>query len=154
VLTKYFQELEHDFAAHLPGLDWRKMWRRRQWKRLLWHIDHLPRNSLYHEAMATDPELARQMAEAGDDLESSDPRPSVSEFDLHADLLTTLVNETRMVRAAIIGAAGGGNSKVDMLKGPKYAIEDVALEVRQKQHASLAARLLPHKYPQGPSDQE
>lgn len=128
------------------------MWRRRQWVDLLWHIDHLPRNSLYREAIAADPEVAmeslRQRELASPDAKAQEPRPHVSEFDITADLLTVLVNEMRILRASVIAIAGGGNHKVEPMRGPKYAIEDVETQFREQQHRELAAKLVPHHYQQ------
>lgn len=147
MLSTYLREIRHDFAVHAPGLRWESMWRRRQWQDLLWHIDHLPRNSFYHEAMATDKDLARQMIREGAKTENFDPRPAVSEFGLAEDLLTTLVNEVRHLQASVVAIAGGGNPKVDVLKGPRYAITEIESEVRKEEHYGLAARLVPHRYP-------
>lgn len=103
--------------------------------------------------MAEDPELARELLRSGLLGEDADPdaaRPSVSEFDIQADLLTVVVNELRSVQALIVGVAGGSNPKVHQLKGPKYAFEAVELEEQQRGHAILAARMVPHLYPDGP----
>lgn len=120
----------------------------------MWHIDHLPRNSLYAEAMGTDEELAAEMARQESELGEDDPtgpmRPKISEFDAHADLLTAVVNELRMLKATVIGAASGSNPKVDLLRGPEYALEKMRLVERERAHYALAARLTPHNYPDGP----
>jgi len=132
------------------------MWWRCRFADLLWNVDHLPRNSFYHQAMATDEELALKMLEEmpADDDQPFDPRPAVAEFGLAEDLMTMLVNEVRALKATVASIASGSNAKVDFLKGPKYAIEAMRHEARAKQHRDLAARLVPHRYRSETTSQE
>lgn len=96
--------------------------------------------------------IARDELESGDDDQKGPSRPNISEYDIHADLLTALINEMKSTRATIIGAVSGSNPQVDYLRGPEYALEKMRLKMREMQHNALAARLLPHKYPNGPVD--
>ena len=107
---------------------------------ILDYLEHLPRTSAYHTAIAEDEDLAEQMADIPDQ-KPGPPRlaefsPEVQVMAEVRDLLATLINVQ-------IARAGKRPSKVKPYPRPVSAVEQVRQRHRYQQHRSLVAQLLP-----------
>jgi hypothetical protein len=105
------------------------------------YLEHLPRTSAYHSAVADDEELARQLVAQG---EPSDPRPPrLAEFSPEVQVLA----EVRDLLATLIGVqvarAGKKPKKVKPYPRPESALERVRRRERYSHHRALVGRLLP-----------
>jgi hypothetical protein len=146
-VNRYHDDLEVD----IPDLG--AMWRRRDWRRLLNRIDHLPRTSWYSMAVANDEEHAEALARAQGVAKKDDGpyRPPMTYFSPEYEMLMNLVNEVRLLRGitVAVNTAKGKASSPEMLQGPSTAyarvVRRVDKERMQKQHNRLVSALLPQK---------
>lgn len=154
VVGKYRDELEYDFAAHLPGENFGQLWRRRRWRKLMGLIDRLPRNSYYHLAIANDEEHAQMLADAGllDKKEGSGEEwaPAMQTYTAEAELLVLVINELKSLRHVMVALKSQSPpAEPKWVKGPRTAIDRISAthyrERRQASHQKLVARMLPHK---------
>lgn len=122
-------------------LDLADEWKSRRWRRLINLIDHLPRDSFMHEAMADDELLAEHML-------SSEPteKPPVrrwSEYGVQVELLAGIYDRLAEVPNAIAAANGAKPRKIRPYPRPVTAMERVRDRRAKQKHRSLVARLLP-----------
>lgn len=104
------------------------------------YVEHLPRTSAYHSAIADDEELAVQML--GEDTPSTST-PRLAEFSPEVQVLA----EVRDLLASLIGVqiarAGKKPKKIKPYPRPESAMERVRRRQRYTTHRSLVDRLLP-----------
>lgn len=123
-------------------LDLADEWKSRRWRRLINLIDHLPRDSFMHEAMADDEELAEHML-------ASEPaeKPPVrrwSEYGIQVELLAGIYDRLAEVPNAIAAANGAKPRKVKPYPRPVTAMERVRERRAKRKHRSVVARMLPN----------
>lgn len=107
------------------------------------YVEHLPRTSAYHTAIAEDEELALQMlGQNGDSPAASVPRlaefgPDVQALAAVYDLLASLIGVT------IAMQTGKKPKKIKPYPRPESALDRVRRRERYAAHRSLVSRLLP-----------
>lgn len=159
VVDHYIDTLTFDLQSHLQ-LDLGGLWRARRWNTLLAMIDRLPRWSLYYEAVANDPEHATMVAEQLEQEErdpsgvAADPGPALSTWTPEVERLVDILDAVRGLHYIIPASQGAtGLQPPAPMPRPTTMLESarrIAQHRRKmKKHTALAARLLPHKYPQG-----
>jgi hypothetical protein len=107
---------------------------------ILDYLEHLPRTSAYHTAIAEDEDLAEQLA-GMPDQKPGPPRlaefsPEVQVLAEVRDLVATLINVQ-------IARAGKKPSKVKPYPRPVSAVEQIRRRERYRKHTSLVAQLIP-----------
>ena len=107
---------------------------------ILDYLEHLPRTSAYHTAIAEDEELAEELARLPEQ-KSGPPRlqefsPEVQVLAEVRDLLATLINVQ-------IARAGKKPSKVKPYPRPVSAVEQIRKRQRYQRHKLLVSQLLP-----------
>jgi hypothetical protein len=107
---------------------------------ILDYLEHLPRTSAYHTAIAEDEVLAEQMADVPDE-KPGPPRlaefsPEVQVLAEVRDLLATLINVQ-------VARAGKKPSKMKPYPRPVSAVEQIRRRQRYQRHRSLVSQLLP-----------
>ena len=107
---------------------------------ILDYLEHMPRTSAYHTAIAEDEDLAEQLA-GMPDQKPGPPRlaefsPEVQVLAEVRDLVATLINVQ-------IARAGKKPSKVKPYPRPVSAVEQVRRRERYRKHTSLVAHLIP-----------
>jgi hypothetical protein len=123
-------------------LDLADEWRGRRWRRLLNLIDHLPRNSRLHEAMAEDERLAEHLLSQPEPKEAP-PTRRWSEFSIEVELLAGIFDRLADVPNAIAAANGAKPRKVKPYPRPITAVERVRERKAKTKHRSVVARVLP-----------
>lgn len=100
-----------------------------RWVALLELIDTLPTACRFNEAIANDPETARELAAISLDKDpDAEPwAPRVSEFGLTQHLLRDILHAIKETSQATIAAAGGKPSEITPFPAPRTAI-DQAIE--------------------------
>jgi hypothetical protein len=106
------------------------------------YLEHLPRASAYHSAVAEDEELAEELAGQADTA----PRPPrLAEFGPDIQVLA----EIRDLLASLIGVqiarAGKTPKKVKPYPRPESAMDRVRRRQRYSAHRDLVARVLPQR---------
>jgi len=107
------------------------------------YLEHLPRTSAYHSAVADDEELAEQLAEQGTGAPSRPPL--LAEFSPEVQVMA----EVRDLLATLIGVqvarAGKKPQKVKPYPRPESALERVRRRQQYANHRTLVGRLLPRR---------
>jgi hypothetical protein len=104
-------------------------------------IGHLPRNSFFSEALATDEELAASMA----DQESPPFEQRFSEWAPEAEILAAVYEQLQVVVGVLVKAHGGDPRKVVRWPRPKSAVTAVREGRRFEAHHRLVRRLVPDR---------
>lgn len=160
LIDRYHDAIEYDLQTFAAGANLGEMWRRREWRRLLNLIDHLPRWSYYSTAVANDDDhaeaLAKAQANAPKAEEAEDPGLPQTLFTPEVGALADLVDAVNRLDFHLVAI----NS--DKGKGPKtpkpYPRPRTALDRARKRaeaqrrlrvHQSLVERMLPHKRQNG-----
>jgi hypothetical protein len=160
LVDHYHDDLEYELQR-IHGVDLDELWRARSWRRLLALTDRLPRNTLYSAAVSNDPEhaamLAKAMtdakAESGPEDEDAPKGPPIHEWSPELEALTGLGDKLNWLIYVTQAIAAQGKSvpKPDAAPRPvtelARALRRAEHERRKDAHQTLAARLLPHKYP-------
>jgi hypothetical protein len=107
------------------------------------YLEHLPRTSAYHSAVADDEDLAEQLAEQGT---GSAPRPPrLAEFSPEVQVMA----EVRDLLATLIGVqvarAGKKPQKIKPYPRPENALDRVRRRRRYADHRILVGRVLPRR---------
>lgn len=116
------------------------LWRQRRWRRLLSLIERLPAASHLAEAQSDDEDLARALL----GKPQSEYRPRISEWSPVVAELNNVVDRLGELTATLVAVNGGKPPRVRPRPRPYTAIDRVRWQMREQQHASLVARLLPH----------
>jgi hypothetical protein len=120
------------------------MWRQRRWRKLLNILEQLPRTSAYAQALATDEQLARVLAELPENDRNQAPRwrryhrdysPEVEMLSALFDRLGELIRVTASMR----GGRGGPPTQAPR---PVTAVERARRRLAMENHRSLSARIL------------
>ncbi|SEE19599.1 hypothetical protein SAMN04489740_0858 [Arthrobacter alpinus] len=107
-----------------------------RWTALLELIDMLPSNNRLNEAIANDPESARQLAEMSLDKDPDDEpwSPKLSEFGITEHLLREILHAIKLSGNTAIAAAGGKPGEIKPFPAPRTGI-DRALEAAERDWA-------------------
>lgn len=113
---------------------------------ILDYLEHLPRTSAYHTAVAEDEELAKHLA-----AEPPPPTraPPLTEFGPEVEVLAEVRDLLANLIAVTIKANDGKPPKVKPYPRPESAVQRERRRRRYEQHRALAARVLPSRRPQG-----
>ena len=114
------------------GVDLAEWYAAGRWVALLDFIDMLPGACRLNEAIANDPEVARELARMP--RPEGEWAPRVSEFDLNAHLLRELIHETKQLKQATIAASGNKPPPEKPIPGPKTAL-DAAMAAAEREWA-------------------
>lgn len=110
-------------------------------------LEHLPRTSAYVQAMATDEEMAEQVAAVDDGSEPASWSRAHRDYSAEVEMLTAVydrLGELIRISAAVRGARAGKPAK----PGPRpvYAIERVRKRRTRQRHEQLVNRLIKKKF--------
>ena len=114
------------------GVDLAEWYAAGRWVALLDLIDMLPAACRLNEAIANDPEAARQIARMPQPEGEWSPR--VSEFGLEAHMLREIIHELKALRQVSIAAAGGKPGEDKPFPGPRTEIGK-AIEALEREWA-------------------
>lgn len=120
------------------------MWRARHFKRLLELIDHLPGDTYYAQAVASDPTHAEMMAK--EQGRSRDWAPPMATWDQHCELLATLNDKVEQLFLATIAAnskPGSAKPKFQPYPRPRTMLSKAKRNSARQKHQALVARVLP-----------
>lgn len=162
VVDHYIDTLTYDTQFYLR-VDLGELWRARRWNTLLALIDRLPAWSAYYAAVANDPEhadmVAKAMAEDPDSgSDSGPPGPALTSWTPEVEVLTRVVDAIKALHYLIPAAAGSKSVKPPAPEPRPVTLLESARKrahynARKTKHEELAARMLPHKYPQSDDSQ-
>lgn len=125
-------------------LDLAVEWRRRRWRRLLNIIDHLPRHSLFIEAVTQDEAIAEQLLDnPPKDQPASKPTRRMSEWSPVVELLTVAVNRLAELTQAVAAIGGAKPRKITPAPFPETVLEKLRKRRRDRNHRALVALVLP-----------
>ncbi len=111
------------------GVDLAVWYRAGRWVALLDYIDMLPTACRLNEALANDPEFAKEMASLP---EPSDPwAPSVREFDLQANISREILHAIIALKQTMVALKGQKPGEVEPFPGPRTEITK-AIEARER----------------------
>lgn len=157
LVDKYEGHLTWDLQAR-AGVDLGALWRGREYHRLLTLIDRIPSNSYYNEALSNDPEhsemLAKVQADAKDSVNGAEEAPKIplTTWSPEVAALTRLIDAVKGVQytlAAVNSEKGKAPNPPDPEPRPTTLLQKFTEREerrrRQRNHETLAARLLPHK---------
>jgi hypothetical protein len=118
------------------------MWRTRRWRQLLDILEYLPRTSAYAQALATDEELAEEIAAVPEDDCQAVWSRSHRDYSSEVEMLTAVfdrLGELIRVTAAVRGARGKPPAP-----GPRpiYAVEKYRKRKKRMTHEQLVSRLI------------
>jgi hypothetical protein len=139
LIDRYGSAIRADLGRFYPGVDMLDFFRGRlSAQAILDYLEHLPRTSAYHTAIADDEELAAELVKLPEQKPSP---PRLAEFspELQAlaeirDLIATLINVQ-------VARAGKKPSKVKPYPRPVSAIERIRRRQKYLTHRSLVDRL-------------
>jgi hypothetical protein len=118
-------------------------WKERRWATLIGLIDELPSNSLTHEAMANDEELASEFLKNRNKFEqatSGSNKPRISEFGPTESMLAILIDSVSSLQATTVAVNNGKPKKPKSYPRPESAVDRLLREQdRQLQSALLSA---------------
>lgn len=145
ILNEYGEQLEIDIQRH-DRLSVVELWQTRQWRRLRNHIDRLPPDTYYRQAILNDPELVEKMLAREKDEPKQNGIP-VSQYTTMVSLQRDTITALKSLRATLIAvnSPGGKMPQVEPYPGPITAVEQANHRMRQQKHESLVARVLPDK---------
>lgn len=125
------------------------MWRARRWAEILDIIDRLPRTSAYIDAVSQDDDLADALG----DRAQTQPGRRMADWSVEVELLTTIVDRLAELTHTVAALGGARPGRIRPAPRPRTAFDRAEHRRAIRAHASLARRLLPHKYRQaaGPS---
>lgn len=151
ILAKYWQAIEADFARVYPQHDVGTLWRSRRWRLLLNLIDHLPQNTWYQAAVSTDVEHAMMVLEAQKEAKKrkrpgdAPPGPSLAIWSPEVDMLAKVVDAIGWTTFAVAKSQGGKPKEPKAVPRPATAMEVARLRIKQRDHETMKARLLPQR---------
>lgn len=150
MVDRYGEALEVDLLNH-GGLDLIELWRARRWRRLLNVIDRLPQASHYSEQMLNDREVVLEIKKRQHEREKREGKKRVvtgtpvSQYTTEVSMLRDIINAVNSLRAAVIAANGGKPGETKPYPGPITLLDSAEHEIRQSEHESLVARVMPGK---------
>lgn len=106
-------------------------------------MEHLPRTSAYAEALATDPELAAQIAALPKSDRKGVWRRSHREFTAEVEMLSALFDRTGELIRAVAATKGARSRQPQAAPRPIAAIERIKRQTAEEKHRRLTARVLP-----------
>ena len=155
LVVKYEAHLVWDLQS-MAGVDLGELWRRRQYRRLLQLIDHLPSHSHYTAAMMDDPEHAKMIAEAQAKASaagkggSGDSSPSLTTWTPEVAVMTRVLDAVKGVQHSIVLANADPKKATPQPPEPEPRPKTLLMreskraenQMRQAAHEKLAARML------------
>jgi hypothetical protein len=157
LVDRYRDALEVDLQSQYR-IDLVAIWRQRRWRFLLNLIDHLPRNTWYHQAVLDDPEhvqalIDAEMRQEQEKSEGAEPAgPPLHTWSPELEAITNVLDAVRGVShtvAAVNSEKGKTPQPPKPSPRPSSALDrarkKAKAERKQARHESLVARMLPHK---------
>lgn len=108
------------------------------------YLEHLPRTSAYHSAVAQDEELAAKLADKP--LPEPGP-PPLTEFGPDVQVLAELRDITAALLAVTLKANGGKPQKPKPYPRPVTAVQRVRRKQRYRSHQALVDRVKARRKP-------
>lgn len=121
------------------------LWRRRRWARILTILEHLPRTSAYAQAMATDPELAKQVLGLPDGARSAQWRRSHRDYTAEVEMLSAVFDRLGELIRTVAASRGARSRQPTAAPRPIAAIERIRRQSAEEKHRRLTARVLPNR---------
>jgi len=108
-------------------------------------LEHLPRTSAYVQALATDEEIAEQVAEISGDDGAGAWQRAHRDYSAEVEMLTAVFD--RLGELIPVSAAARGARGKPPPPGPRpvHAIERVRRQVSRKSHDALVSRMVQKK---------
>jgi hypothetical protein len=147
LIERYGEAIEADLAFR-GGWDLGELWRRRRWRFLLNLIEHLPRDSAFAEAVASDDELAQSRVEQGDLPGAAGP--SIADYTPVVEAIAALydrVGQLIVVTAAAAGAKKPPNPKP--YPRPVTALDRARRRASRAVISDIVAKATPHALGRG-----
>lgn len=144
ILQRFGEDLEVDFQVHYR-LDLVRMFRTRQWRKLLNFVRKLPANSHYRAAIQVDREMALA---AGEPDPNAKWHPEQETYSAEVRAIGHLIDEVRQLRQALIAVNSSPGKQLPPVipyPQPRSVWPEIEAERRQAKHERLAARILPPK---------
>lgn len=116
--------------SEVYGIDLAEWYAAGRWVGLLEYIDGLPAACRFNEAIANDPELARELARAP--KPEGEWAPRVAEFDLKAHMLREIITELKQIKQAGIAQTGNKPGPEKPFPMPRTEI-DRAIEAAERE---------------------
>lgn len=158
VVDRHEEHLTWDLRAFV-GVDLTELWRRRQFRRLMLYIDHLPAHSHYNAAIVNDPEHVKGILEQQARLKASgeleEPKgPPLTTWTPEVAAIVRATDAIKAVQHQVL-VSNWSDTKKQPPSAPKPEPRPHTLlssqgklfehERRQAAHEALAARLVPHR---------
>ncbi len=141
-MDHYGAELEADFQEKY-GLELGRLWRARQWARILRLANRLPRASRFVQASSNDEEHVRALQEAM--AQSDKPRntgPALSEWTQEAEILAVIADLVQQNGLIAMTAAGAKNAgRLRPYPRPQTAWESVRHERGLENYRELMGKV-------------
>jgi hypothetical protein len=118
------------------------MWKSRRWRKLLNILEHLPRTSAYAQAMATDEELAAEVAKLPESDRTAKWSRSYRDYSPEVEMLSALFDRLGELVRVTAAMRGGRGKQPQFAPRPESAIERVRRRLAQDQHKRLTDRLI------------
>lgn len=151
ILAKYWQALEYDFAAKLPGTDVGELWRSRRWRKLLNLIDHLPQDTWYSHEVSQDVEHAMMLIQAQERAKRAGiapppAGPSMATYSPEVERLDRVIDAVNFGAHKVAGTNGYKGEAPKPQQRPTNAMEIARYRLKMEAHDRLRRRMLPHIY--------
>ncbi len=104
-------------------------------------IDHLPRNTAYHEALVNDEDLAERLLDRPDV-----DRPAtrqMRDFSVEVEVLSVLTDRIGELIQAVAATKGAKPKPLRAMPRPATALQRLRARKRMRKHDSVVARMLP-----------
>lgn len=131
LIQRYRREVRADLMSEY-GVDLATWYAAGRWVALLDYIDMLPAACRLNEAIANDPEAARELARLPKPEGEWSPR--ASEFDLQAHMTRAMIHELMQIKQAVIASGGGKPGQEKPFPAPRTAIDE-AIESLEREWA-------------------
>lgn len=111
---------------------------------ILDYLEHLPRTSAYHAALAQDEELAKQLAK---EPPPPDRGPPLTEFSRDVEVLAEVRDLLANLLTVTVKAHGGRAKQIPPYRRPETALDRERRRQQYQHHRAIAARVLPNRRP-------
>lgn len=114
------------------GVDIGAAYRRREWRKLLNLIDHLPRASHYRAAVANDEQLAERVAEQMVGKESEPMAPPLDEWSTDSELLAAIFDRLgNLLQVHVASIPGNKAPQISPWLRPVTAMQRAAEQAKK-----------------------
>lgn len=118
------------------------MWRQRRWRELLNILEMLPRTSAYAQAIATDEDLAEELANYPDDRRAGKWARSHRDYSAEVEMLSAVFDRIGELVRVVAASRGARGQPAQAAPRPVSAIERVRKRMTVERHRALVARVL------------